>query len=182
MVFTLLSLIVLAVLLATNYAKDKGSHNRAKVLHALALAFAVLMGAVSFGVVASQVQHFTAFAQHYSHAVGWVPGPLNLAAAVLVPVCKTLLFLAAFAATQRNAIAVRIFRGVLLASIPALVIGVYVQTHTSTVTSISLLIATIVMGSIKLGLFFLYGTRFMREFLASRAGAAQGDHSWNEQA
>jgi hypothetical protein len=169
MTYVLISLIVLAVLLIRNYAKDKGAHNRAKVFHALALAFVILFGPASLGNVASHVQYFSSIKEHFYVPVGWVPAPVNLTSTLLAPVFHAILFLAAFAATQRSAVAIKIFRVVLLATIPFLVINVYVQTLESATVSVSLVIAAIIMVAIKLAFFFLYGSRMMKAFLGARA-------------
>lgn len=174
MTVTLISLIVLAVLLIRNYAKDKGAHNRAKVFHALALAFATLLGPSAFCTVASQVHHFSTLEWDQYVPAGWFP--VNLALRLLAPTFYVILLLAALAATQRSAIAIKIFRVVLLATIPFLVINVYVQTLTSAAVSVRLMIAAIIMVAIKLALFFLYGSRMMKEFLRARAGVARTEH------
>jgi len=173
MTFVLISLIVLAVLLIRNYAKDKGAHNRAKVFHALALAFAILFGPGSLGNVASHIQHFSSIKTHYFVPAGWVPAPVNLASTLLAPVLHVILFLAAFAATQCSAVAIKIFRVVLLATIPFLAINVYVQTLASAAVSVSLMIAAIIVVAIKLALFFLYGSRMMKEFFGASTGVSK---------
>jgi len=173
MTFVLISLIVLAVLLIRNYAKDKGAHNRAKVFHALALAFAILFGPGSFAQVASHIHYLSSINTHFYVPAGWVPAPVYLAFALLGPVFHMILFIAAFAATQRSAVAIKIFRVVLLASIPPLVINIYDQTLASAAVSVSLMIAAIILVSIKLALFFLYGSRMMKEFLGASTGVSK---------
>lgn len=171
MFFTAFSLIVLALTLYRNYAKDPGTHRRAKVIHALALVFIVLLGVGSFATVASQIRHFDSFRAHYDVPLGPLPGELNFLAAMLGGLFDLVLFLAAFAAAQRKAPAISVIRIVLLASIPTAFINFHrgfgpaagVADHTS------LMVAVAVVLVLKLGLFVLYGTRTMKAFVAFAA-------------
>ncbi len=171
MFFTAFSLIVLALTLYRNYAQDPGAHRRAKWMHALALAFIVLLGVGSFATVASQIRHFDSFRAHYDVPLGPLPGELNFLAALLGGLFDLVLFLAAFAAAQRKAMAITVIRIVLLASIPAAFINFHrgfgpsagVAEHTS------LMVAVTVVLAVKLGLFLLYGTRWMKAFVAKVA-------------
>ena len=171
MFFTAFSLIILALTLYRNYAQDPGAHHRAKVLHALALALIVLLAAGSFATVASQIRHFDSFREHYDVPFGPLPGVVNFLSALLGGLFDLVLFLAAFAAAQRKAKAIALIRVVLLASIPVAFInfhrgfgpGAGVADHTS------IMIAVAVVLAVKLGLFLLYGTRWMKAFVAKVA-------------
>lgn len=185
MTFRIVTLLFLAYLLFLNYAKDKGSYTRAKVVHALALAYVVLTNAGSFKTLASQVQHFSSFKAHHSVPVGFISAQLNFISVLLAAIFGLVLLLTALMVAQRNPIAVRIFRITLLVSLPISVIGFYRGFLSETAAlpdKAVLLIAVTVMGAIKLGLFFLYGTSFMREFLNSPSGGIKSGNSWKEQA
>ena len=164
-------LLILALTLYMNYAQDPGAHRRAKVLHALALAFIVLLGAGSFAMVASQIPHFDRFREHYDVPSGPLPGVVYFLSALLGGLFDLILFLAAFAAAQRKAMAVAVIRIVLLASIPVAFINIHrgLGPSASVVEHTSLKVAVAVVLSLKLGLFILYGTRKMKAFVASEA-------------
>ena len=61
----------------------------------------------------------------------------------------------------------------LYTSIPFLAINVYVQTLASAAVSVSLMIAAIIVVAIKLALFFLYGSRMMKEFFGASTGVSK---------
>jgi hypothetical protein len=185
MTFTIVALLFLAYSLFINYTKDKGSHTRAKVVHAVALTFVVLMNAGSFNTLTSQVRHFSSFKAYHSVRMGLIPAQVNFISVLLAAIFGVILLFAALKAAQRDPMAVRIFRIALVASIPISVISFYrgFLSETSALSDqVVLLIAVLVMSIIKLGLFFLYRTRFMREFLASTAGVAKGGSSREEPA
>lgn len=171
MFFTAFSLLFLALTLYRNSGQDRGAHRRAKVLHALALAFIVLFAAGSFATVASQIRHFDSFREHYDVPLGPLPGVVNFLSALLGGVFDLVLFLAAFAAAQRKAMAIKLIRIVLLASIPVAFVNFHrgfgpsagVAEHTSLIVVIAIVL------TLKLGLFILYGTRMMKAFVASEA-------------
>lgn len=171
MVFTGFSLLILALTLYRNYAQDPGAHRRAKVLHALALAFIVLLAAGSFATVTSQIRHFDSFREHYDQPLGLLPGVVNFLAALLGGLFDLILFLAAFAAAQRKAMAIAVIRIVLLASIPAAFINFHrgFGPAAGVDENTSLMVAAVVLPTLKLGLFVLYGTRKMKAFVASEA-------------
>lgn len=183
--FSFLSLALMAYLLYANFAKDKGSHTMPKVVHALAMSLFVLLGSGSFKAVTSQFQHFTRFKEHYSIGLGPIPAELNFAAASLGSITDLVLFLAVFKAAQRIPTAITIFRFTLLASIPFGIVNAYrgyLSTDLSASPNIALVIAAVMIITLKLGLFVLYGSRWMNAFLASPTGVTTSEDTWKEQA
>lgn len=183
MTFKLTGLGFLAYLLYSNYAKDSGRYTNPKVIHALSMGIFVLLGSGSFKAVTSQFQHFSSFKEHYSVELGPLPAELNFAAAGLGSIADLVLFLSVFKAALRNQTALAVFRYTLLVSIPFGIINAYrgvLNTDASASPNISLLLAAGTIVALKLGLFVLYGTHWMRPFLTSLAGVSTSESNWKE--
>jgi hypothetical protein len=183
MTFKLTALGFMAYLLYSNYAKDKGRYLNPKIIHALSMVIFVLLGAGSFKAVTSQFQHFSRFKEHYSAELGPLPAELNFAAAALGSIADLVLFLAVYQAAQRNRTAIAVFRYTLLASIPFGIINAYrgvLSTDLVASPNISLVLAAGTIVALKLGLFVLYGSHWMRPFLTSPAGVTTSEGNWKE--
>lgn len=184
MTFKLTALGFMAYLLYSNYAKDRGRYPNPKVIHALSMVIFVLLGSGSFKAVTSLFQHFSRFKEYYSVDLGPLPAGLNFAAAALGSITDLVLFLVVYKAAQRDQTAIAVFRYTLLASIPFGIINAYRGVLSSDLLAspnISLVLAAGTIVTLKLGLFVLYGSHWMRPFLASPAGMTTSEGNWKEQ-
>lgn len=169
---TVLLLALAAFLLFRDYARDKGQHTAAKVVHAAVIALFIWLHTYTLQQIAWLVDFIVAHRPDDLVFIGGVPGWLRM---VINEVLHLLLLLAAFAMVRRARWAVRAFRVLLLVSVPVKVIFFHDNHLEASGTApgwvmmgLWMLTITTIFGGIAL----LYGTRFMRAFFNSPAGDA----------
>lgn len=181
MLLTYVLLALAAIFLFRNYARDKGQHTVAKVVHAAVIGLVIWMHSYSL----LQTQWLVDFILMHPPSdfvfVGGVPGWLGVA---INEVLHLLLLLAALAMVRRARWAVMSFRVLLIISVPVKVIFYY----NGVVAALSDPSAWMTIGLAMLGLalFYggiavLYGMRFMRSFINSPAGIIAQSGTMKEQ-
>lgn len=171
-----------AIFLFRNYARDKGQHTAAKVVHAAVIGLVIWMHAYSL----DQARWLGDFILRHDPSdfvfVGGVPGWLRVA---VTEVLHLLLLLAAFVMVLRARWAVLTFRVVLMICVPVKLVFYYENFPEASSTPPSW--TAMALGMLAIALFFggiamLYGMRFMRAFICSPTGVVAQNGSGKEQA
>lgn len=168
MVLTIILLALTANTLYRDFQKDKGAHTKAKVTQAIVLGYVIVMYTSAISLAGSLVRQFPEFQAKLQVPVGVLSADLNLGAALVQEVLSIILLFAAFSVARRKLTAVSIFRAVLLVSIPTEVISFYRAFETAASgfpTWAVLLLGLILACVINLGIYLIYGSRYMRDFL-----------------
>lgn len=182
MLLTYVLLALAAIVLFRNYARDKGQHTVAKVVHAAVIGLFIWMHVYTLRQVGWLVDLISRYHPSDFVFVGGLPGWLVVA---INEVLHLLLLLAALAMVWRTRWAVLTFRVLLMISVPVKLVFYFDNLRDASTTApgwTPMVLGMLVMALFYGGIALLYGMRFMRSFINSPAGIIAQNGTMKEQA